>query len=121
MPRPDRSHRARQIGRPSRITYMRRRMAAVGILVLLTFLAVIAAGAALARIGGGPLTTTGATSGRETVAAQAWVVKPGDTIWSIAEAIDPRGDVRPLVDRLSAETGNEPLYAGEVIQLPVGR
>jgi hypothetical protein len=96
-------------------------MAAVGILVLVTFLVVIAADAALARIGGGPLTTTGATSGRETVAAQEWVVKPGDTIWSIAEAIDPHGDVRPLVDRLSAEIGNSPLYAGQVIQLPASR
>jgi LysM domain len=96
-------------------------VAAVGILVLLMFLAAIAADAALARIGGGPLTTTGATSGQETAAAQDWVVKPGDTIWSIAEAIDPRGDVRPLVDRLSAEVGNAPLYPGEVIQLPASR
>ncbi len=96
-------------------------MAAVGILVLLTFLIVIAAHAALARIGGGPLTTTDATSGQETVAAQDWVVRPGDTLWSVAEAIDPHGDVRPLVDRLSEEVGNAPLYPGEVIQLPAGR
>jgi hypothetical protein len=96
-------------------------MAALGILVLLIFLVVIAADAALARIGGGPLTTTGATSGQRTVAAQAWVVRPGDTIWSIAESIQASGDVRPLVDRLSQEVGNAPLYPGEVIQLPAGR
>ncbi len=96
-------------------------MAAVGILVLLMFLVAIAADAALARIGGGPLTTTDATSGQETVAAQEWVVKPGDTIWSIAQALDPRGDVRPLVDRLSEEVGNAPLYPGEVIRLPASR
>jgi hypothetical protein len=96
-------------------------MAAVGLLVLLVFLVVIAADAALARIGGGPLTTTDATSGQKTVAAQAWVVRPGDTIWSIAESIHPSGDVRPLVDRLSQEVGNAPLYPGEVIQLPADR
>jgi hypothetical protein len=115
VPQPARSDR------PSRATYLRRRMAAVGILVLLTFLVVIAADAALARIGGGPLTTTDATSGQRTLSAQAWVVRPGDTIWSIAESIQPRGDVRPLVDRLSQEVGNAPLYPGEVIQLPTGR
>jgi len=107
--------------RPSRATYLRRRMAAVGIVVLLLFLTAIAADAALARIGGGPLTTTGATSGPRTVAAQAWVVRPGDTLWGIAESIHPSGDVRPLVDRLSQEVGNAPLYPGEVIQLPAGR
>jgi hypothetical protein len=96
-------------------------MATAGILVLLIFLAVIAADAALARIGGGPLTTTGATSGQRVVAAQAWVVRPGDTIWSIAESVHPSGDVRPLVDQLSQEVGNAPLYPGEVVQLPAGR
>jgi hypothetical protein len=96
-------------------------MAAAGILVLLIFVVVIAADAALARIGGGPLTTTGATSGQRMVAAQAWVVRPGDTIWKIAEAIQPSGDVRPLVDRLSQEVGNASLYPGEVIQLPSSR
>jgi LysM domain len=96
-------------------------VAAVGVLVLLAFLIAIAADAALARIGGGPLTTTGATSGQEMAAAQEWVVKPGDTIWSIAEAIDPRGDVRPLVDRLSEEISNSSLYPGEVIRLPASR
>jgi LysM domain len=96
-------------------------VAAVGVLLFLAFLVAIAADAALARIGGGPLTTTGATSDQETVAAREWVVKPGDTIWGIAEAIDPRGDVRPLVDRLSEEVGNASLYPGEVIQLPTSR
>jgi hypothetical protein len=121
VPVPARSHRPNQTRRPSRVTYIRRRVAAVGVLVLLAFLIAIAADAALARIGGGPLTTTGATSGQEMAAAQEWVVKPGDTIWSIAEAIDRRGDVRPLVDRLSEEIGNASLYPGEVIQLPASR
>jgi hypothetical protein len=107
--------------RPGRVTYRRRRMAAAGILILLAFLVVIAADAALARIGGGPLTTTGASSGLVNAAARDWVVRPGDTIWSIAESIDPHGDVRPLVDRLSRQVGNAPLYPGEVIELPAGR
>jgi hypothetical protein len=119
--RSDSADRSGRPGRPGRVTYIRRRVAAAGVVVLLMVLVAIAADAALARIGGGPLTTTGATTGQEPVASQEWVVRPGDTIWTIAQAIDPRGDVRPLVDQLSAEVGNAALYPGEVIQLPAPR
>jgi hypothetical protein len=88
------------------------------VLLLFTLLVVIVVHGALDRIGGGPLTTTGATSGPQAAAAQAWVVKPGDTIWSIATSLDPRGDVRPLVDRLYNEVGGAPLYPGETIPIP---
>jgi hypothetical protein len=87
-------------------------------LMLFAFLVVIAINGALDRIGGGPLTTTDAPSGAQSAAAQAWVVKPGDTIWSIATSLDRHGDVRPLVDRLSKEVGGAPLYPGETIAIP---
>jgi nucleoid-associated protein YgaU len=79
---------------------------------------------ALDRIGGGPLATTDATGGAGTsaladhAASRAWVVRPGDTLWRIAEALDPHGDVRPLVDRLSVQVGGAPLHPGQVIQIP---
>ena len=57
--------------------------------------------AALGRIGGGPLATTGAPGGAAAGGRRVWIVRPGDTLWSIAEAVDPSGDVRPLVDRLA--------------------
>ncbi len=84
----------------------------------------IAAQSTLAGTGGGPLTTTGAAAsgvGPMTPADTAvWVVRPGDTLWSIAESLDPRGDVRPLVDRLSAEVHGGDIYPGETIALPAG-
>jgi hypothetical protein len=104
--------------RPSRATFRRRRIAASGVLFLLALLAVIVVHGALDRIGGGPLNTTDATSGPQAATAQAWVVKPGDTIWSIATSLEPRGDVRPLVDRLYKEVGGAPLYPGETIPIP---
>jgi len=90
----------------------------LGVLILFAFVLVVAINGALDRIGGGPLTTTGVPSGAQSAAAQSWVVKPGDTIWSIATSIDPRGDVRPLVDRLNKEVGDAPLYPGETIPIP---
>lgn len=74
--------------------------------------------AALGRIGGGPLATTGAPGGALPAASRVWVVRPGDTLWSIAEAVDPAGDVRPFVDRLDTEVGGSSIYPGETIAIP---
>jgi LysM repeat protein len=70
------------------------------------------------RIGGGPLATTAAPGGGNPAAVQVWTVRPGDTLWSIAEAVDPNGDVRPLVDSLAAEVGSTAIYPGEAIAIP---
>jgi hypothetical protein len=47
-----------------------------------------------------------------------WVVRPGDSLWSIAATVQPHGDIRPLVDRLVFETHGSPLFPGERIALP---
>jgi LysM repeat protein len=48
----------------------------------------------------------------ETV-GQTYVVKPGDTLWSIAAAIAPDSDPRPVVDALSDANGGPDLQVGE--------
>ncbi len=50
--------------------------------------------------------------------AAAYVVKPGDTLWSIATRVDRGGDPRPLVDRMAAQLGTYELQPGETIDLP---
>ena len=47
------------------------------------------------------------------------VVRPGDTIWSIARRVQPEGDVRPLVDRITSHRGGSPLQLGEEIVVPI--
>ncbi len=37
----------------------------------------------------------------------AYVVRPGDTLWTIAERVDPTGDPRPLVAQLAAQVGSD--------------
>ena len=46
------------------------------------------------------------------------VVQPGETLWTIARALQPRGDVRPLVDRLAKAHGGAALQVGDRIPLP---
>ena len=88
----------------------------------------LAASAGLGVLGGGPLTAAEApSSGAATpvveidvapVAQRTHVVRPGDTLWSIARALQPSGDVRPLVDALAAQRDGRPLQPGERIALP---
>ncbi len=49
-----------------------------------------------------------------------YVVQPGDTYWSIAEAMAPDEDPRPVVDRLREATGDDVLQAGERLVLDAG-
>ena len=54
----------------------------------------------------------------ETGQPVAYTVQPGDTLWSIAERVDPSGDPRPLVARLAAQIGSDTVVPGEQLVLP---
>jgi hypothetical protein len=92
--------------------YWRRRV----LVLVAAVLVLLAARAALGALGGGPLAAPGTPAGRGGVAA-VYVVEPGDTYWSIARHLQPSGDVRALVDRLSSEHGGTPLQPGEQLAL----
>jgi LysM repeat protein len=47
-----------------------------------------------------------------------YVVQPGDSLWSIAERVDPTADPRPLVAKLAAQVGSDTVVPGERIVLP---
>ena len=51
---------------------------------------------------------------------QRYRVQPGDTLWSIASAVAPGQDLRPVVDALEAANGGTTLVAGQrlLIDLP---
>jgi len=49
------------------------------------------------------------------------VVRPGDTMWSLAARLQPHGDLRPTVDGLVAAHGSRPLQPGERIAIAPAR
>jgi nucleoid-associated protein YgaU len=95
--------------RPSAATYWRRRVVAVAV----GLAALVMAAKAGAALGGSPLAVP-----ERRPAVTHHVVQPGDSLWSIAERLEPGGDPRPVVDELSAARGGAPLVPGEVVTLP---
>jgi nucleoid-associated protein YgaU len=68
---------------------------------------------------GGSLATPGPALAGETVAAHSsYVVRPGDTLWSIAVRLDPTGDPRPAVAQLETQVGSDTVVPGESLVLP---
>jgi nucleoid-associated protein YgaU len=47
-----------------------------------------------------------------------YTVRPGDTLWTIAQRVDPTGDPRALVEELAAQTGSDTVVPGETLSLP---
>ena len=47
-----------------------------------------------------------------------YVVQPGDTLWSIAERLDPQSDPRPVMTTLAAQVGGDTVRPGERLLLP---
>lgn len=105
--------------------YHRRRLGAAAALLiglaLLAMVASLAVQATLGRTGGGPLAVTGALPGGQLAGAEVYVVRPGDTIWSIAQSVEPNSDVRPLVDKITSQLGGTELYPGERLTITVNR
>ncbi len=109
-----RSARPAHATRPvSRATYWCRR-AFVGALVVGLVLLMAQAGAAP---GGSSLATPerGTTSSAASP-LRSTVVRPGDSLWSVASRLAPGSDPRPVVDALSEARDGAPLVPGETVE-----
>ncbi|HEX7444375.1 MAG TPA: LysM domain-containing protein [Acidimicrobiales bacterium] len=118
---------ARRQQRTSRLhpaIYRRRRLGlALGVVtaVLVGYLALTGLRVVL---GAGPAARPAATAPADAtlvdahpVVASSYVVKSGDTLWSIARSLKPTGDIRRLVDELSSRVGPGPLQAGQALSV----
>lgn len=100
--------------RPTSEACFRRRRVAVSSL----FLGMLLAGrVALGMLGSGPLSASRPAS-PVLVSERVHVVQPGDTLWSIARSLQPKGDVRRVVHQLAAQRDGTALHVGERIALP---
>ena len=121
-PRPGRRPGGRPGGRPGasaahpsavRLT-MRGRLLVVAALVVLALATVTLGQAILGAFDAeaGSSTTTGA--------ARTWVVQPGQTLWAIAEELDPNTDPRETVARIESmnDLDGSGVVAGQEIFVP---
>jgi LysM domain len=85
---------------------------------LLALMGLLLVGLALPLSGTGGNSHATGSALAETGAPVTYTVQPGDTLWTIAERVDPSADPRPLVAQLSAQTGSDTVVPGERIILP---
>jgi hypothetical protein len=66
---------------------------------------------------GGASHPTGSVSAAQ-LHSGTYTVRAGDTLWSIAQRVDPTGDPRPVVSQLAAQLGTDSVVPGEQVTSP---
>lgn len=99
-----------RLSRHDRSTFVRRR-------VLVATLLAVMAGPWIAPVRDA---ISGASAGPVPVSRGTYLVRPGDTLWAIAERLAPGEDPRPLVDAIVDANGldGRSLEAGATLVLP---
>jgi hypothetical protein len=93
----------------SRAVYVRRRVAAVALGMAL----VVGMAQAGAALGG---STLAAPERRPASVRPHTIVRPGDSLWAIAQRLAPGEDPRPVVDALADARQGAPLVPGERVE-----
>jgi hypothetical protein len=103
---------------PTAAMFLRRRLVALVLLVTCVVAVAVGAQAALRPLVASPGDGASAVPG-VTQPTGGYVVRPGDTLWSVAAAVAPDGtDVRATVDELAALNGGPVLTVGRRLVLP---
>ena len=105
---------------PSRSTFVRRRVGAVVFVVALVLSVGSVAQRGLADRGGEPASVAAVGRATDGLAGYAptYVVRPGDTMWGIAERLYPGADIARIVDALVSLNGGAAIEAGQTLNLP---
>ncbi|MCC6225892.1 MAG: LysM peptidoglycan-binding domain-containing protein [Microthrixaceae bacterium] len=100
-----------------RAVYRRRRLLAAAGFVVAGWLAVQAISTVLPVLLESEVSGVG-ESPRIELSGDRYVARSGDTMWDIARAIEPSGDVRGVIDRLVEANGFDAPQAGQVVRIP---
>ncbi|MEO5901598.1 MAG: LysM peptidoglycan-binding domain-containing protein [Ilumatobacteraceae bacterium] len=92
--------------------YVRRRVVVVGLLVFALALVLFGAGGVLASRGGDPASTPAARP------ATSYIVRPGDTLWSLANTFHGPWSRASYLDRLLDGNGGSEIQVGQLLELP---
>ncbi len=98
-----------------------RRRASVEVRRRRTLLAMMGLALALLAIplggfGGASHTTESASAAQ--IHGSTYTVRAGDTLWSIAQRVNPVDDPRPLVSQMASELGTYTVVPGEQVTIP---
>ncbi|MGN6696068.1 MAG: LysM peptidoglycan-binding domain-containing protein [Aquihabitans sp.] len=116
------AHDGRPVDAPMELGFTMAHLAAAVAAIAVAMVLALAIGngafAALAPAPAGPAAAPAASSS-PAASSTTVTVEAGDSLWTIARKVQPTGDVRPLVDRLSAAYGDAPLQVGQELTVPV--
>ncbi len=100
---------------PLRLTRRGRVVVAVAVALLLTALSLVVAGSALATSNAAPSRT-----GEQHLTQVT--VRPGQSLWSVAEAADPNADTRLVIQQIIDLNGltGDTVVAGQQLWVPLG-
>jgi hypothetical protein len=108
---------------PDRATRWRRRRLAVLVAATVVAVGVVVAAQVVGPVLGSPdggAPSTASPGSVAPVAGEVYVVQPGDTLWTVAAAVAPDRDPRPVVDRLREVNGTTALDVGDRLVIDVG-
>lgn len=126
----ERSYRHQQLGdhAPVSTLYARRRLTVLVSVAAIVLVLFVGAGHVVANRGGAPASASmirpasaGATSAPAPVApvaANLYIVQPGDTLWSIGERFHGHAALVDYVDSLVAANGGTELQVSQALALP---
>ena len=96
--------------RPQSGQYRRRRLAVMAAAAIVSVILGLRLGSALGSVP--------ASAPERPPVPSAYVVRPGDTLWSIASQLQPDGDVRNLVADLIKANGGDSIVSGQTLMVP---
>ena len=99
-------------------TYRRRRAVALVTVLVLGWLLVSALFAGTASLLGGTSPAPSSAVSDGGAAAGRYVVRGGDTLWSVARSLHVDGDIRDVMAELADQNGDGVLHPGQVLVIP---